>query len=159
MERISFRAVEHSDLQMICQMPQNADELFNMYPKAVFPLDEIQLLKAIEARKCSTVIEWDHAVAGFANFYKWDRGGECAIGNVIIDPGFRGKGLGKRLVQKMILLAKEEFSAKAVLISCFNNNTSALNLYAKMGFVPYQIERREKFDRSIALLIQMKLCC
>jgi len=50
-------------------------------------------------------VELDGEVAGFANFYRWETGGACTIGNVIVSPAVRGRGVGRYLVETMIEIA------------------------------------------------------
>ncbi|VVP19672.1 hypothetical protein PS900_03788 [Pseudomonas fluorescens] len=55
--KLNHRPVKASDVKMICGFPQNAQELFFMFPKAHFPLTETQLITAISQRFDSTVVE------------------------------------------------------------------------------------------------------
>ncbi|MHB1322314.1 MAG: GNAT family N-acetyltransferase [Acidithiobacillus ferrivorans] len=64
-----------------------------MFPKAEFPLSSSQLRDAIAQRSDSTVVELGGEVIAFANFYRWESGGRCSIGNVIVSPAARGRGL------------------------------------------------------------------
>ena len=56
----------------------------------------------------------------------------------------------------MECIALQKYSVKEVHISCFNSNITGLLLYNKLGFVPYEIEKR--FDRKSfpIALIKMK---
>lgn len=57
-----------------------------MFPKATYPLTPAQLSDAIAQRSGSTVVEGNGLVLGFANFYKAEHGGICALGNVVVAP-------------------------------------------------------------------------
>jgi len=153
---LSHRPVRSADIATLCNFPQGPDELFYMFPKATYPLTPAQLSEAIAQRSGSTVIEIDGAVAGFANFYKAEHGGICALGNVVVAPTARGQGVARYLVQRMIALAREEFAAREVWVSCFNHNTAGLLLYPQLGFVPFGIEERQARDGSRVALVQMK---
>ncbi|MCF1486205.1 GNAT family N-acetyltransferase [Pseudomonas sp. AA27] len=153
---LSHRPVRPADIATLCNLPQGPDELFYMFPKATYPLTPEQLSEAIAQRSGSTVIEIDGAVAGFANFYKAEHGGICALGNVVVAPTARGQGVARYLVQRMIALAREEFAAREVWVSCFNHNTAGLLLYPQLGFVPFGIEERQARDGSRVALVQMK---
>ena len=83
---LSHRPVTENDLQIICGFPQNAPELFFLFPKADFPLAPSQLQEAIAQRSDSTVVELDSEVVAFANFYRSETDGVCSIGNVIVSP-------------------------------------------------------------------------
>ena len=80
------RPVDQQDFARICGFPQNAEELFFLFPKAVYPLTPSQLREAVAQRSDSTVVELDGKVVAFANFYRWKTGGCCAIANVVVAP-------------------------------------------------------------------------
>ncbi|MHB8179647.1 MAG: GNAT family N-acetyltransferase [Acidithiobacillus ferrivorans] len=99
---LTHRPVDEKDIQIICGFPQSEDELFFLFPKAEFPLSSSQLRDAIAQRSDSTVVELGGEVIAFANFYRWESGGRCSIGNVIVSPAARGRGVGRYLIEQMI---------------------------------------------------------
>ena len=149
--------VADKDIQLICGFPQSEDELFFLFPKAEFPLAPSQLLDAIAQRSDSTVVELDGEVVAFANFYRWELGGCCSIGNVIVSPAARGRGVGRYLIEQMIALAFSKHQATEVTVSCFNQNVAGLLLYPKLGFQPYAIEERKDKKGNRVALIHMRL--
>jgi GNAT superfamily N-acetyltransferase len=154
---LSCREVRTEDVSQICTFPQGAEELFFLFPKASYPLTPEQLCRSIELRFDSTVVLLDGRVRGFANFYVREPAGTCAIGNVVVDPEARGKGVGTYLIESMIRTALLRHQAGMVRISCFNRNASGLLLYAKLGFEPFAVEPRlDKQDARVAL-IHMRL--
>lgn len=153
---LSYRAIKISDLEKICQLPQNKEELFFMFPKADYPLSVEQLQTVVENRASSTVILLNNEVVGFANFYEVKENNYCSIGNVIINSNFRNKGIGKYLIETMESIALKKYNVKEIHISCFNINTKGILLYSKLGYIPYEIEERlDKEDHKVAL-IKMK---
>lgn len=153
--KLNHRPVKASDVKIICGFPQNAQELFFMFPKAHFPLTETQLITAIAQRFDSTVAEFNGTVVGFANFYRAERNGVCCIGNVIVSPSARGEGVATFIVETMTGLAFERYGANEVQICCFNENTAGLLLYPKLGFAPYAIEERPSLGNGRSALIHM----
>lgn len=153
----THRPVRAEDVLAICNFPQTPKELFFMFPKAQYPLTDDQLLASIAQRSDSTVVEENGSVIGFANFYKFERGGVCAIGNVIVSPTARGKGVAKFLVETMVGLAIDRHRASEVQLSCFNENTAGLLLYPQLGFVPFEIEERLSPDGRRVALLNMRL--
>ncbi len=127
-----------------------------MFPKATYPLTPNQLSDAIAQRSGSTVVEGNGAVLAFANFYKAEHGGVCALGNVVVAPSARGFGVARYLVTAMIDLARQQYSAREVSVSCFNHNTAGLLLYPQLGFTPFGIEERQAWDGTRVALVQMK---
>jgi ribosomal protein S18 acetylase RimI-like enzyme len=153
---MTYRHVDEKDIQVICRFPQNEDELFFLFPKAIFPLAPSQLQDAIAQRSNSTVVELGGKVVAFANFYRWEAGGCCSIGNVIVSPEARGRGVGHYLIEQMIGLAFSNHQATEVTISCFSQNVAGLLLYPKLGFRPYAIEERQDKKGNRVALIHMR---
>lgn len=151
---LQYRPFLKQDLQAICSFPQSEEELFYFYPKAVYPLTPEQLQRAIDQRSDSTVFVQNGSIVGFANFYHWENG-ICCIGNVIVAPFARGRGVAKFIVETMISLADHRHSANTVQISCFNQNIAGLLLYKKLGFTPFDIEERKYIDGKRVALIHM----
>jgi ribosomal protein S18 acetylase RimI-like enzyme len=155
---LTCRSVRDADIATICKFPQSGRELFFMYPKASYPLTCKQLTEAIEERADSTVILSDNEVVGFANFYACEPSRTCTIGNVIVAPGSRGRGVGIHLIKTMVEIAFKKHKVKEALISCFNRNAAGLLLYQKVGFRPFTIEERQDDRGGRAALIHMRLC-
>lgn len=154
---LTHRPVAEKDIQVICGFPQSKDELFFLFPKADFPLATSQLQDAIAQRSDSTVVELGGEVVAFANFYRWETGGCCSIGNVIVSPAVRGCGVGRYLIEQMIALAFSKHQAAEVTVSCFNQNVAGLLFYPKLGFQPYAIEERQDKKGNRVALIHMRL--
>ena len=154
---LTHRPIAKNDIQAICSFPQSEDELFFLFPKAAFPLAPSQLQDAIAQRSDSTVVELGGEVVAFANFYRWETGGCCSIGNVIVAPFVRGQGVGRYLITTMIELAFGKHQAREVSVSCFNANLAGLLFYPKLGFQPYAIEARQDKKGDRVALIHLRL--
>jgi ribosomal protein S18 acetylase RimI-like enzyme len=153
---LSSRPVEAADIPTICSFPANLEEVSFMFPNAGYPLQQDVLEDSIRNRHASTVVLLNDAVAGFANFYDCKAGDSCSIGNVIVDPELRGKGIARFLVETMFGVAAHVFRAKRVELVCFNSNVGGLLLYAKLGFAPYAIERRTNSQGERVAAIRMR---
>ena len=153
---LHFRPVEPPDLAVIAAFPQSPEELFFLYPRAFFPLTVAQLAEAVGQRTDSTVVERDGQVVGFANFYRWETGGICAIGNVIVAPSVRGQGVASALISHLVELAFGKHQAAEVRISCFHRNLAGLLLYPKLGFAPFAIEERPDWRGQRTALIHLR---
>ena len=64
----------------------------------------------------------------------------CEIG-IIVDPDYRGKGVGSRLLEKAIQKA-EFLGFEKICLSTFHTNSNAISLYKKFGF--QEVGRRKK---------------
>jgi len=155
--KLDSRPVRKSDFPAICSFAASPMELYYFHPKASYPLTPAALGKTIEARASATVVLWQEAVAGFADLFDCERGVRCRIGNVIVAPAHRGKGVATFLVERMIEIAISVYDARVVELGCFNTNIAGLRLYPKLGFRPFEIESRTGPAGEPLALIQMRL--
>ena len=137
---LQHRPATAADLQTVVGFPQNADELFFCYPKAVWPLD----------------VELDGRIAGFANFYQWQHGEFCALGNLMVAPWARSRGVAQYLVSVMERIAREHYKVPLMKVSCFNANAGGLLLYSRMGYRAVGIVERRAPDGSRVALVQLE---
>lgn len=153
---LSSRPVAETDLAAICAFAPSASELLFFYPKANHPLTPAQLQVAIAQRSDSTVVEEDGEVLAFANFYRWQTGGICSIGNVIVAPQARNRGVARYLIEQMLTLAFAKHQACEVQVACFNQNVAGLLLYPSLGFSPFAIEERQDRAGNRLALIHLR---
>ena len=153
----SNRQLKKSDAKIICRFPQSEEEIFYMFPRANYPLDPEQLITVAEERKCPTVVNLGKAIVGYGNFFHAEFGDHCSIGNVIVNPVYRRKGVATYLVKNLVEIAFTEFKAKYVKISCFNHNTAGLLLYKKIGFSPVDLEQRQSHEGKVIAVIHLHL--
>lgn len=140
--KMESRKATDEDFATVCRFPRSARELFYMYPQGDFPLTEEQLAAVSAQRSDPTVVLCDGKVAGYANFYDVAPGNYCAIGNAIVSPRLRGRGIGEYLIRTMECLAREKHGATEIRLSCFSTNTRGILLYTKMGYLPREVEQR-----------------
>jgi len=155
---LKFRPVSEADISEICSFAKTSDELYFFFPKASFPLTPDQLSNTINQRSDSTVAEEQGKVLGFANFYRWGLQSTCSIGNVVVSPHARNRGIARLLMEHMVSLAYSKYEASEVTVSCFNFNTAGLLLYPKLGFKPHEIEERKDQSGNRVALIHMRHC-
>ena len=121
---------------------------FIFSPTATYPLSVGQLSTSITERVAPTVVENGGQVVAFADLYRVKHSDYCNIGNVIVAPEARGRGMARYLIAQMIKIARRKQGAKEVRISCFNHNTAGLLLYTGLGFHPYGLEERARLARG-----------
>ncbi len=151
---LCFRPVEVRDHAILCELLADPAELFRVYPAGTAPFDSAQLQGLLREREDVTVIEVDGSVAGFAGLYNVCP--ESAfIGNLVIAPRWRGRGIGLKLLQHMLGLIAARAIPEARL-SVFVDNANALRLYHRNGFIPFAMEERIAPDRRVVMLLHMK---
>ena len=154
----TFREAVENDYEGICSLIKTEDELFMVYPNGQYPLTVDQVRKLSQTREALTVaVDEVGNVIGFANLYNHEPGKTAFIGNVVVDPGHRGRGMGKAIVSHMLEKVFGRYDLPEVRISVFSENTPALLLYSGFGFVPFGIEERRDPKGKRVALIHMRL--
>ncbi|PCI76048.1 GNAT family N-acetyltransferase [Candidatus Aerophobetes bacterium] len=100
---------------------------------------------------------YNGSVCGVANLYV--RGVEkinhhCLF-VIVVDPQYRGKGIGQQLIERLEKLGKEEFKIETLFLEIYKGNR-AITLYKRLGFLEigehpaFLIDREGKsFDKII----------
>jgi len=145
------------DIPLLCGFPQNEEELFYLFPTAQYPLTPDQLSRVIVQRVAPTVVEDAGKVVAFADLFRIKNSSYSNIGNVMVAPEVRGRGVGKYLIEQMVNIARANHGARKVRVSCFNRNTPGMLLYAKLGFVPYGVEERLDWQGQRVALIHLRM--
>ncbi len=153
----TFRSAVETDYPEICKLIKSREELLWVYPAGRYPLTVSQLEDLAQKRIELTVAIVDGKVAGFADFYDLQLGKTVFIGNLIVGKKYRGYGLGKSLVVHMTEKAFEKYEVPEVRLSVYSENSRALLLYSRLGFVPYAIDERVKSDGQRLALIHMRM--
>ncbi len=80
---------------------------------------------------CVVVAEVDGRVAGFASYgYKGDTG---MVGNNAVDPAFQGRGIGTRLIHRVLCDLRGRGVAR-FNVTTMEHDAPARRVYEKMGF-------------------------
>ena len=153
---VQYRLADQADFPHIVALLQDKADLCRTYPAGQYPFSINQLQQLSRIRKELTVMLYNGQITGFANLYAVQQGVSAFIGNVIIAAEYRGKGLGRQLVQHMIQQAQEKYQLQQVNLSVVNDNTTALLLYSSLGFQPYAIEAQQHGSAKTTALIHMK---
>jgi len=86
---------------------------------------------------------WNGVPCGIANLYlqPYKKLAHQCLFAIIVDEQCRGKGVGTRLMNELIALAKERFQLEFLHLEVYEGNP-AINLYHRLGFEVYGIQRR-----------------
>lgn len=139
---LTHRPLADADIPAVCGFPRTAEELYFLFPRATWPLTPDQVRASLAQRRDPTVAVLDGRPVGYANFASFEEGRTANIGNVSVDPSLRRRGIAEYLVRTMIDRALVHHGLPEVTLYCFNTNTPALLLYAKLGMVPVSLESR-----------------
>ncbi|WP_052088244.1 GNAT family N-acetyltransferase [Paenibacillus wynnii] len=123
-------------------------------PSLSFPIEDQELIKYITNANhsvdsnlliYSAVHKASGQVIGHISLAAIDRDNRSArVGRVVIDPEYRGRGIGLRMMQEMLRIAFQALELHRVSLGVFDFNTSALKSYEAAGF------RREGLQREAA---------
>ncbi|OOZ35371.1 ribosomal protein S18-alanine N-acetyltransferase [Solemya velesiana gill symbiont] len=107
---------------------------------------------------CCWVVALDQRIIGYAIMSV--AAGEAHILNVCIHPEMQGHGLGRRLMQRFITLARER-SADTIFLEVRDSNKAAIHLYDTLGF--NEVGRRRGYypaagGREDAIVLAFSLC-
>ena len=111
-------AADH-DLEELMSWFRDADEV-NIWagPRFRFPFTRSTFRKDFSA---------------FGQMY--ERYGRINLARLVVNPGMRGRGIGKRLVASLIEIAPSIFSSNEFSLFSYRHNAAALGCYQSMGFV------------------------
>ena len=113
-------------------------ELFKQLNSELRQLEATRVLAAANPPILLACLEGDQLIAmGTVCFYDVISGRKAWIEDVVVDEAARGQGLGRRIMEKLIEIAKER-EAGEVLLFTGHHRTPAINLYKSMGFVEKQ---------------------
>lgn len=124
--------------------------------------EEIELIcnqiKAIENNEAIVVVpEVDKKVVGICVISK-NRFRESHIGNlgIAILRDYRGMGIGEKLMEKALEVAKEELGLKMVTLTIYEDNEIAIRLYRKLEFKEYgRLPKAVQYKGNLATKVLM----
>jgi RimJ/RimL family protein N-acetyltransferase len=90
-----------------------------------------------------SMVSPENELIGFGQF--WLRNEETVhLGRVIVDPNMRGFGFGTTLCEFLIHEALNTTDAENVTLRVYRDNSAAISIYAKLGFMGVEGESNSK---------------
>jgi len=85
----------------------------------------------------------DNIPCGFANLYLHfnEKLKHQALFVIIVDPLFRGKGVGTEIIKELFKMAKNQFNIELLHLEVYEGNP-AKKLYERLGFVEYGVHKK-----------------
>ncbi len=99
------------------------------------------------------VLRLDGKIVGYAGM--WLIVDEVHITNVAVKPEYRGRGFAKRLILRLLHIARQRGMVRATL-EVRISNTPAQKLYEKFGFRPVAVRKRYYNDGEDALIMWLE---
>jgi GNAT superfamily N-acetyltransferase len=146
-----------ADFVTIATFPLNERELFFVYPRATYPVTADVLEETASRRVEPTVITAGTEIVGYSNLYDVEEGRHCWLGNVVVSPAHRGKGVGSYLIETMMAKAKKNIGVNQLKLMCHNINTNALVFYNRLGFKPFDLQEVIAHNGNKLVLIKLQI--
>ena len=135
---ITIRAMQEGDLTAVAAI--EAASFSDAWPRSAFA----ELMPRGYAR-LRVAVAANGEVCGYCVMLL--AGGEGEIANIATHPAWRGRGVGRALLQES-LAAADEALAEAIFLEVRESNAAARALYAAQGFV--QVGRRRQYYQQPA---------
>ena len=128
-----------------------------MYPNGNYPLTVQQIEESLKTRWKPTVVMHNDIVVGYSNFYGYEEGELCWLGNFVVSSLFRGKGAAEFLIKSMMRIAKDELKVPLLQLGCHSTNIRGLLFYSKLKFKPIDLFKVVGYQGQIAVAIEMRV--
>lgn len=148
---VRLRPFKQSDFKYVLEWMQD-ERTFAMWcaNKFDYPLTEEQLIAykhRIEQEEfswCFTAIQAGGLPIGHILMRSADYVQQSIhFGFVIIDPKYRGQGLGKEMMQQAVRYATDILHMKKITLGVFENNPGAHSCYQSIGFLDVNYRKEE----------------
>ncbi len=133
-DKIVIQKMSQEDVEDIARLEKIC--FSDPWSKETF-MEELQLKIAIPL-----VATLEKEVVGYTCL--WHLDDQMEIANFAISPDHRSKGIGEKLMKRILLEAKER-GCKSIVLSVRESNKAAINLYIKFGFV--EVGKRKRYYR------------
>lgn len=132
---LHLETADQADVHRIASwVTSEADVLTFAGPSLTYPFTAAEFFKPTTGRRESLVLRAGSAAVA-TGALEGRRPGEVRIGRVLVDPGQRGQGLGRSMMQLLINRAATRRGVRHLTLGVFEGNRPARALYESLGFV------------------------
>jgi len=130
------------DTQIIADLITDRDDLHLVWPKAKWPFDHGQWQKVLDpdSGHKSLLVYEDNELIGHGAIRRTEEPGVYSLNYLYLLPHMRSRGLGAKMVGLLEKYAKEELSARKLVLVTRTYNPGARKCYSKCGFREYSRE-------------------
>lgn len=149
MENLLIRAVELEDAEAISKIRKMDKVIDNIMASKSETSQTIRFrINAMTEGESWYVAELDNEVVGMValNQYPYPKKKHSGTIAIMVDENYHSKGIGKKLMEKIISIADENLMIKRLELSVFEENKSAIKLYENFGF---KIEGKREMSINI----------
>lgn len=107
-------------------------------PDMAFPISDKEFIQQLMAQHFSSycLLDAGQQLLAFGQHYR--RLGHHHLSRLVVNPAFRGQGMAKILIKKLLAQAFSEQPAKGASLFVFTDNLVAHQCYRSLGFVETQ---------------------
>ena len=125
---------DRADVESISSWVTSTTEVLTFAgPSLAYPFTAEEFFESAAGRWESFVLRANSAAVA-TGALEDKRHGEVRIGRVLVDPGQRGRGLGRTMMRLLIDRAAARPGAACLTLSVFEGNRTARALYESLGF-------------------------
>ncbi|MDU0353598.1 GNAT family N-acetyltransferase [Paraglaciecola aquimarina] len=106
-------------------------------PELTYPITDQDFVTLLQATHLHSYVLLDENATLLAFGQHYLRIGRHHLGRLVVNPAYRGKGLGKMLVRQLLDKAYTQQVAEHGSLFVFTSNKAAYDCYQKLGFVEY----------------------
>lgn len=151
---IIIRQAKESEINVLIEFEQGIVEAERPFDNTlklgeIHYYDLLELIRSREAEVLVAIVDDQVVGSGYARlldakpYQKYEK--YAYLGFMFVKPEYRGQGINKMILHRLINWAKER-NISEIRLQVYEENTSAKKAYAKAGFRPNLLEMRMEID-------------
>lgn len=142
-KEVSFRVSEQEDAPYLTRWLSDP-EILIWYPMCNEREieDSVRIWLGYAKMKSAITVLWEGVPCAMALLYlqPFKKLSHQCLFAIIVERGFRNKGVGKALIEELMRIAKEDFQIEFMHLEVYEGNP-AINLYRRLGFQEYGVQK------------------